>query len=685
MTESRGAALTLVAASFVVLFQELALIRWAGAQVRVLAYFPNVILISAFLGLGIGALVARRLPSLRLAWPPLLLAAIAAAYAMSRVAFTQEAVSEHLWLLYYDLPKSAPVVHGVRFPIIATFVLSAASFVPLGQLVGRLLDDYRRRGAPLTGYCYDLLGSLLGVIAFAAVSFAGAFPWLWFLIVFGASLFWSAAREGRFESGGFAAALPYAVTALCCAAALCVVYVADLADAYSPYYALRKVDLPSGEGFLILANGAQHQYAAPSRRADPVRSEEGNVLRAGYHYPYEVLKARPSRVLVLGAGSGNDAAVALDEGAAHVDAVEIDPVILAMGRAAHPDRPYASPRVTTINNDARAFLSHGGEQYDLVVFGALDSMTRLSALSNVRLDNFVYTHQCMEAARRRLAPGGGLVLYFAVPNGYIDQHLRTLLTSVFGQPPAGAVFGRYHRLYLAGPAFAALPRTPAPAAETRTIPSDDWPYLYLRGRGVTPFYLELIAVFALIAVAAVWLATGARRAEAIRFDGPMFFFGLAFLLIETKSVTEMNLVWGSTWLTSAVVFGSILAMVLAGTLMVRRKPLPWPAAAAGLVIALVINYFTPVEAIVSTSAPLRLMLSCLFVGAPVLFASLCFALRFRQERATDVAFGWNIVGAVAGGLLEFASMAVGLKALTLIALGAYLAAFAAARRAPAVS
>src|SRR5260221_7503361 len=174
---SRRDATTLVAASFVVLFQELALIRWVGAQVRVVAYFPNVILISAFLGLGAGALMARR-RSLLLAWPLLIVANVATAFAISRIAFTQEVVSEHLWLLYYDLPKTAPVVHGVRLPIVLTFILGGTSFVPLGQLVGRLLDGFRARGDALTGYCFDLFGSLLGVIAFAALSFAGAFPWL---------------------------------------------------------------------------------------------------------------------------------------------------------------------------------------------------------------------------------------------------------------------------------------------------------------------------------------------------------------------------------------------------------------------------------------------------------------------------------------------------------------------------
>jgi hypothetical protein len=49
-------ALEILAVSFIVLFQELALIRWFPSKIRVLAYFPNLILISAFLGLGLGSL-----------------------------------------------------------------------------------------------------------------------------------------------------------------------------------------------------------------------------------------------------------------------------------------------------------------------------------------------------------------------------------------------------------------------------------------------------------------------------------------------------------------------------------------------------------------------------------------------------------------------------------------------------
>ncbi len=661
----RRTALELVALSFIVLFTELALIRWLGAQVRVLAYFPNVVLVAAFLGLGIGSLLARRNVRLAAWWAPLLLGATAAAAMLSRIAFTSESPTEHLWLLYYDLPADAPVVHGVAAPILITFLVTAASFVPLGQLVAERLRMYRDAGRALTGYALDLAGSLLGTIAFAITSFIGARPVIWFAVPL--ALSFAVARSRRaWVAGGIALCGVIGIADWC-----------DRADVYSPYYALNRVDLSGNLGFLILANGSQHQYAAPLRRDDVLTRAGSITLRNGYHLPYRALRTPPRRVLVLGAGSGNDVAVAIDEGAEHVDAVEIDPLIIEMGREHHPDRPYGSTRVRVINTDARSFLNNTNGVYDLIVFGTLDSMTRLSALSNVRLDNFMYTRECFEAARRHLAPGGGIALYFGTAVDYIDARLRALLAQATGRPPAviAGNFGSFNRLYLAGPAFAHLP--PAPANPVLQ-PGDDWPYLYLRSRAITPFYAGIALSIAGVAILALFAAS---RGTFRSFNAPLFFFGLAFLLLETKAVTEMNLVWGATWLTSAIVFGSILTMILVATLLTQFRPMSWKVSAAGLVIALVVNYLTPVHMLLAAGVGLRLILSAFFVGLPIFFASTCFALQFRDEEAADVAFGWNILGAVAGGLMELFSMLTGLRLLAVIALMSYLAAFATRRRA----
>src|SRR5258706_13752817 len=104
----RQAGVELAVTSFVVLFQELALIRWIGAEVRVLAYFPNVVLISAFLGLGIGAMRARK-RSLLWLWPVSLAVIVGTTMILRNIAFTTEAANEDLLLLYNGIPDSTVV------------------------------------------------------------------------------------------------------------------------------------------------------------------------------------------------------------------------------------------------------------------------------------------------------------------------------------------------------------------------------------------------------------------------------------------------------------------------------------------------------------------------------------------------------------------------------------------------
>lgn len=672
-----GAGGQLLIASFVVLFQELTLIRWLPTQIRVLAYFPNVVLISAFLGLGLGSLRTGK-RSLAWLWPVMTLILVAAASALRGIAFTQKSATEHLWLLYYDLPRNAPVVPGVRLPIVLFFILGALTFLPLGQLIGERLSRYRQHHKSLSGYAWDLGGSLAGVVSFAIVSYVGLFPIAWFAIIgaLGSILFFSRPKA-------------LAIYVLALAVTLTLVVRSESAEFYSPYYSLNAK--PCGGAVEVLANRSFHQIAATVRNdsviseSDCILSRKGReVLRFGYHEPYRRLLRKPRQVLVLGAGSGNDVAVALDEGAQHVDAVEIDPIILEIGQRMHPEQPYSDPRVTLINADARSFLNTSPKKYDLIVFGTLDSMTRLSALSNVRLDNFVYTRESIKAARQHLTPDGGMALYFMVGNDYIDRHLDALVLSAFGDTPVvvAQFYEMFNRIFLAGPAFEHLrdKKTSADIKEQlalEEIPTDDWPYLYLEHRSISTFYLSLIGVFATLALAGVVLASSEFRKSLVSFsvDWVMALFGAAFLLLETKLVTEMNLIWGATWLTSSVVFGSILLMILIGTLLTPFIRPRFEIMLSALVLSLIVTYFIPASSITGFAPAPKLVLSILYAGLPIFFASLCFAVEFKERAEPSIAFGWNLLGAVAGGLIEFASMAIGLRALTLVAAAAYLAAF----------
>ena len=153
-----------------------------------------------------------------------------------------------------------------------------------------------------------------------------------------------------------------------------------------------------------------------------------------YNLPFRFTSPNPS-VLIVGSGTGNDVAAALRNQSRAVDAVEIDPKILDLGRSRHPEHPYDDPRVSAHLTDARAFMKRTTARYDLILFGLLDSHTQLSDYSNMRLDNFVYTEESFREARALLAPGGVLFLKFAVNHSFVGRRLAEMLTRTFGKAP----------------------------------------------------------------------------------------------------------------------------------------------------------------------------------------------------------------------------------------------------------
>lgn len=670
--------LGLICASAAALALELALIRWLPGKVRVLAYFPNAVLLASFLGLGLGALW-RRATAATVAG--LLCVLLLAAQAAAGVAFTATEASEHLWLLYYDLPPDAPVVQSVVAPVFALFVLVVFPFVGLGGEVARRLAAFQRAGLTLQGYAFDLGGSLLGVMVFAVLSGAGAGPLAWFgaalLLALGAATTWRAR----------------AVHVVASAAVLLMAAGWETADRYSPYYAIKVETLPDGS-LNVLTNGSLHQVAMDLREA-AAKDPESRAFRVreGYQLAVENLAQPARRALVLGAGTGNDVTVLLDAGVAEIHAVEIDPVILDIGREQHPAHPYADPRVVIHNTDARAFLDATTLKFDLIVFGTLDSMTRLSALSNVRLDNFVYTTQCLEAARARLSPQGGLALFFMSASDAIDDHLFSMLDDAFGAPPLAyrGYHALFNRIYYAGPGFAHLSSLEvlhdAGREQRRAFlqsPDDDWPYLYLVSRGIPSFYLGLGALVFLFALISVMAVSKAMRGQAVRgqVDADMMLFGAAFLLLESSFVVQMNLLFGATWKTSTVVFGAMLATVLVATVVSTRFPVRAAPALLGVVVTLAMVAFLPLRALAPAAPMLRIAFAAAVCGVPVGFAALAFAANYRNRPRVEWAFGWNLLGAVLGGLLEFSSMALGLRAMFLVAALFYLALLWRALRGP---
>ena len=461
------------------------------------------------------------------------------------------------------------------------FALCALFFVPLGALMGA---EFRRL-APLEAYAADISGSLAGIVVFGALSAVRCSPVVWFAVGFGTWILLSL-PDRRFA----------ATVALAGVAVLAIASRTGSVrpEYWSPYYRVNVV--PEDFGLVVTVNGSIHQIMLRLDEATAARNEYVRVTLPAYVRPYRYA-ARLDTALVVGAGTGNDLALLLRNGAAYIDAVEIDPTIAAIGKAAHPLDPYADPRVHLHVDDARAFLRKSPRHYDVIVFGTLDSQTLLSGMSSVRLDNYVYTVESFRSARARLTSDGTLIAYHLSGNDYIGAKLFQMIEEAFGQPPG--VFAEYDYLFnLTFVAGHGAPDVPALAPAVARLlaaptarPRDDWPYLYLKGRTLPAHYVVALAAVLLISLA--FIGIGGGRVLTRGWDAPMFFMGAGFMLIETKSVTEMSLLFGSTWTVNLLVFASILVMVLIANLVVqRRAPGRTLPLFAGLFVALALAYAT---------------------------------------------------------------------------------------------
>jgi len=155
----------------------------------------------------------------------------------------------------------------------------------------------------------------------------------------------------------------------------------------------------------------------------------------------------------------------------------------------------------------------------------------------------------------------------------------------------------------------------------------------------------------------------------------MFFMGSAFLLVETKNLSQLSLLFGATWITNAVVFSSIFVMAIAANLIVeRRLVLRLPLLFGFLWAALLLSYFVPFSDLTQLSPLARGVIGGGVTALPVFFSSLIFAKMFQRASDAANALGSNILGGLFGGALEALSIFFGIKAMALLAIAVYGAA-----------
>jgi len=667
------------------LYFELMLIRWLPTQIRVLAYFNNVILISCILGLGLGAIHPRGLIAPRRVFV-LLAGLMVLAFLYHGLDIRLPLVSAD-YFLWNGLSRAARGTLWQYAALFLFFGVNTALMLPIGQVLGKAFDQL----PPLQAYLINVAGALIGLSAFALFSLLSISPFWWFL--FGVALLLPIAGPDRFS-------LAAAVAVLVLAAVSSV-----QPDTYwSPYYQITTRPLAIGGrvlGHEVSVNEDSHQQAFDLSGAYDTVADL-RTRRLIYDEPYRF--GTPDTVLVLGAGTGNDVAAALRAGARHVDAVDIDPVILRLGRDLHPERPYADPRVRVWNAEARTFLRSAPRTYRAIVLGYVDSHSLFSAMSSVRLDNFLYTQEAFREISEHLSKNGVLAVTFTVHERWIADRLYALFEHTFGSPPlvfqggqsssSGTVFlggpgvqgarvnymtfhpgartsdGSYTWVYARGAEGYLAPTAFTP---TQVTPSDDWPYLYLQHQTVPGNYLACILALFVISGLTVTATTGTRR---IRWG--FFFLGAAFLLVETKAMTELAIFLGSTWTVNFFVIMAVLALILAGTGLVLRGWAPSTRQAyAALATILILTYFAPLHDLLGWESPIRNWVAVGVLCLPLFAAAIVFARELGHEAEPSAALGSNLLGALAGGVLEYSSMALGFRALYLIALGLYLLSFLA--------
>jgi spermidine synthase len=560
-------------------------------------------------------------------------------------------------------------------------------------------------------------GSLIGIWLFVALSAWGLPPVAWFAVFAALALY--------FVTGGVREKVTdLALLGLILAAAGLAGWEANALESHwSPYQKLvthvakadadraaaepawwgqlkgrRKFSYPPGGQYVIMVNNFGYQNMIdldPARvAADPERFDPKMRGYSQYDLPAKC-HPNPRKMLIVGAGSGNDVAGALRNGAEEVVAVEIDPVIIELGKKYHPEKPYADPRVRVVNDDARSYFATSTDKFDVIVFGLLDSHTT-TAMTNARLDHYVYTRESIQHAASLLNKGGVIVLSFWSEKAFITDRMATVLAEVFEHKPltfvlptsaygwGGMQFVTGDRATIEGQLAAdgrlrelidewqkAVPITFAGTTKTST---DDWPYLYLEHPRVPVLY------FLLGVLLVVLFVRGLRKLEGpaivrgwTQQSWHFFFLGAAFMLLEVQNISKAAVVLGNTWVVNAVIISGILAMVLLANGLAAAWPrFPVGLAYAGLVGSCLGLFFLDL----SRFAFLPYASKALIVGGltslPMLFSGLVFVRSFAAAEHKDLALGANLFGSLVGALLQTVTFVIGIKALLLIVAALYV-------------
>jgi hypothetical protein len=320
-----------------------------------------------------------------------------------------------------------------------------------------------------------------------------------------------------------------------------------------------------------------------------------------------------------------------------------------------------------------------------------DSLTLVSTSANIRLESFLFTSEAFASVRDHLSDDGMFVLYNYYREPWLVSKIDAMLADAFGGEtlvrlyPTGTAGAA---TLAAGPAIDALNGSPPPGDVTDDVSTaapraatDDWPFLYLFEPSLPSHYLIALGLVIGWSVLLVGRAAQRSRTPLRRFSPHFFVLGIAFLLLETRSIVTFSLLFGSTWLVNALVFFAVLASVLLAILVASRLPARRPTALyVALFVSIAVAWLVPPASLLIEPIWLRYALAGALAFAPIFFANLVFSYSFRDTRTADMSFASNLLGAAVGGAIEYVALITGYQALLLVVAGLYAGAWLLATR-----
>jgi tRNA1(Val) A37 N6-methylase TrmN6 len=647
--------------SFLILFFELTLIRYISATIISISFYSNIILLASFFGVGAGCLLNIK-RNLFYYFPLLLLVFLL--ILNTHLLMINTSQSE---MIMFQIDGGSYKIPSWLI-IIFIFSFVSALFLILGQQLKLAFQNFEKS---IDAYLFDLLGSIAGIITFSTLSYFELGFVCWISITCISWIIISQFNNNFVKNQKNDSIFIWILT----------VFFAIFLNSIQPnsywskYYFIKLLEVKKDEHYHIFTNKTGHQ------------AMEKKPKLWFYQMPYASFKnPQYDDILIIGAGSGQDASVALQNNVQNIDAVDIEPRLVEIGKEFHPLKPYSDPRVKITIADGRNFIENQKDKkYDLIIFALTDSLTLASNISNTRLESYLMTVESFAKAKSLLKENGMLMLYNNYRKDWLIAKLTKMLQQNFSdkvlvinsQIDESALLMAGNKItdfneakFIKEKTYLAFRRVGKIDQENQ-VGTDNWPFPYLFKPSIPNSYSYLILFILFMSSGVIFLFLKKYKSTPENkilswqkflkiIPWHMFFLGAGFMLLETKNIINFQLLFGSTWIVNSLVFIAILGLALTSAILTKIKLIINKKTLYFLMIfAIAISILFPLKSIIELPFYLKYLSAILISLLPIFFANLIFSNHFSRQNNAEISFGLNMVGAICGGLLEYFSMLYG--------------------------